>query len=105
MGLKEGAVLAVVYLALFLFSIPPSTTNSPTAALVWFLWPLVSTVDIILAALAGKFLFGMDLWPWTAITILASLLLTLLLSPIFTLLWGFYIVPTAVIFLVGLMEG
>ncbi|WP_157628411.1 hypothetical protein [Thermococcus thioreducens] len=49
--------------------------------------------------------FDIDFLPWGLALIVGAPLLTMLLSPIFSLMWGFYIVPTMVVFLVGATQG
>lgn len=104
MSLKTGLLLSLAYIAPFALLMPPQSTNSPTAAFMWFLYPLVSSVVLLAVILISHHLFDIS-FTWGAILLVGAPLLTLLFSPIFSLEWGFYIVPTALVFLVGLLEG
>ena len=104
MSLRTGLILALAYIAPFALLMPPQSTNSPTATFIWFLYPLVSSVVLLAVILIGHHLFDIS-FTWGAILLIGSPILTLLSSPILSLEWGFYIVPTALAFLVGLLEG
>lgn len=104
MGLKEGLLLALVYLIPFALLMPPTSANTPGAVFLWFLWPIVSEIVLLAAILAGHHFFDVSL-KWGLLLLLASPFLALLFSPIFSLVWGFYIVPTLLLFVTGLMEG
>ena len=105
MSLKTGLLLALAYIVPFTLLIPPQSTNSPGAVFLWFLYPIVSGIIMIAVVIASHHFFDIDFIPWGLLLLVGAPLLTLLLSPVFSLMWGFYIVPPALIFRVGLLEG
>ncbi|BAD84272.1 hypothetical membrane protein [Thermococcus kodakarensis KOD1] len=105
MSLKSGVLLALAYIVPFALLLPPDSTNSPGAIFLWFLYPITSMMIMVAVAITAWKVFNVDFVPWGLLLLFGSPILTLLFSPIFSLMWGFYIVPTALVFLVGLMEG
>ncbi|WP_297479070.1 hypothetical protein [Thermococcus sp.] len=105
MSLKTGLLLAMAYIVPFAILMPPQSTNSSGAVFLWFLYPIVSGIVMIAVVIVAWKFFDIDFIPWGLVFIIGAPLLTLLFSPVFSLMWGFYIVPTALIFLVGLLEG
>jgi hypothetical protein len=105
MSLKAGVLLALAYIVPFALLLPPDSTNSPGAIFLWFLYPLTSIVLMLVILVIGHHFFDIDFIPWGLLLLIGSPILTLLFSPVFSLMWGFYIVPTVLVFLVGLMGG
>lgn len=97
MEVKRAIILTLLYIVPFLVI---AGTPSLTGALLWFAYLAVSFILVGVVVLVGKMFFDLELVPWGLI-ILASPLLAL---P-FGLIPGLWYVPTAVIFLVGLMGG
>jgi hypothetical protein len=105
MSLKAGVLLALAYIVPFAILIPPESTDSPGAVFFWFLYPIVSGIVMLGAVIiAWKFL-DVEFIPWGLLLIIGSPALSFLFSPIFGLMWGVYIVPTALAFVVGLVGG
>ncbi len=102
MSLKTGLLLALAYIVPFMILMPPY--NSPMVVFGWFLYPIVSGIVMTAVVIIAHHFFDIDFIPWGLLLLIGSPLLTLLFSPIFTFIGGFYIVPTALVFLVGLLE-
>ncbi|KQH83230.1 hypothetical protein [Thermococcus thioreducens] len=51
--LKTGAILAAVYLVPFLILMPPDSTNSPGAVFLWFLYPVVAGILLLVTAIVA----------------------------------------------------
>ncbi|WP_297090863.1 hypothetical protein [Thermococcus sp.] len=105
MSLRTGLILALAYIVPFAILMPPQSTNDPTSVFLWFLYPVISGIIMVGVVIVAWKFFDIDFIPWGLLLLVGAPLLTLLLSPIFSLMWGFYIVPTALVFLVGLLEG
>ncbi len=105
MGLKEGIILALIYIVPFALLLPPNSANSPGSIFLWFLWPVVGGILLLVTAIVAWKVFDIEFIPWGLALIVGAPLLTLLLSPVFSLMWGFYIVPTAVAFWIGATQG
>ena len=105
MGLKEGLILALIYLIPFALLMPPDSANSPGAVFLWFLWPIVGGILLLVTAIVAWKFFDIDFIPWGLTIWLGLPILTLATIPIFTLVWSFYIVPPLGLLLIGLTQG
>ena len=105
MGLKEGIILAAVYLIPFLLLMPPDSANSPGSVFLWFLWPIVGGVLLFVTAIIAWKVFDIEFIPWGLAIWLGLPILALLASPAFSIIWSFYIVPPLGLFLIGLTQG
>ena len=104
MGLKEGLLLAALYEIPLVLLIPPNPSD-PGIIFAWFLVLLIGGVLLFVTAIVAWKFFDIDFVPWGLIIWLGTPLLALLFSPIFSLVWAYYIVPPAVLFLIGLTQG
>jgi len=104
---RTGAIMAALYLFPFLLlaGLPPSDFSDIGAIFIWFVYFIVAFIILVIEAIIAHVWLDISFVPWGLALVFGSLLLTVVLSPVFTLLGGLWIVPPIVAFLIGATQG